>query len=102
MPNTRSFLANRSVRDGMSMSKTCPFHQGFEGGEQGKGNLFVNAKLKKCDGLDCQLWVKLMKDRILVTGKHSKMTDPDSYYVYEGCGLVTAIPWMLVNRVKKP
>lgn len=43
----------------------------------------------------------MMKDRILTIGKHSKMADPDSYYIYEGCGLVTAIPWMLVNKVKE-
>lgn len=77
--------------------KTCPLHQGFAMGS----NHATYPKLKKCDGTGCQLWVKLMKDRVLVTGKNSRMIDPDAEYIYEGCGLVTAIPWILVNKVKK-
>lgn len=73
------------------MSKTCPF----------QFNPLAEHPLRQCNEEGCRIWVKMMKDRILVTGKHSKMADPDSYYVYEGCGLVTAIPWMLVNKVKK-
>lgn len=60
-----------------------------------------DAQLKKCDGEGCQLWVKLMKDRILNITETRKMVDPDAEYIYEGCGLVTAIPWMLVNKVKE-
>lgn len=60
-----------------------------------------DAKAKKCDGKDCQLWVSIVKDRILNITETRKMADPDAEYIYEGCGLVTAIPWMLVNKVKE-
>lgn len=41
-----------------------------------------------------------MKDRVLTIGKEQHMIDPDAEYVYTGCGLVTAIPWILVNKAK--
>lgn len=81
-------------------NKTCPFHQGFEFEPMSFRKLLINPEKKKCDGEGCQLWVKLMKDRVLTIGKDEHMIDPDAEYVYEGCGLVTAIPWILVNKAK--
>lgn len=74
----------------MTTNKSCPFQFSWK-----------ELTVKKCDGAGCQLWVNLEKDRILVTGRHSRMPDPDAKYIYEGCGLVTAIPWILVNKGKE-
>lgn len=78
-------------------NKYCPFQQALGSGTNG---LYIDERLRYCDGEKCQIWVKLVKDRILVTGPDQKMVDPDAEYHYEGCGLVTAIPWILVNKVK--
>lgn len=77
--------------------KTCPFKHVFD------------EKMRKCDGpatktsAGCQLWVRLGKDNLLNIGENRHAVDPDTEFIYEGCGLVTAIPWTLVNkaRVKK-
>lgn len=76
--------------------KTCPFRQGFNY----SSFMYVSDKQKNCNRAGCQLWVKLVKDRLLVISETNKMIDPDAEYTYEGCGLVTAIPWILVNKTK--
>lgn len=73
----------------MKEEKLCPYKQSEHGDLE-----------RLCDKHKCRLWVKLVKDRLLVTGKDSRMVDPDAEYIYEGCGLVTAIPWILVNKTK--
>lgn len=75
-------------------NKTCPFHQGITGQPMG---LYVDARLKKCDGVDCQLWVNVVQGRIFTDGK-MKIADQDYEYRYEGCGLVQTIPWALVKK----
>lgn len=69
------------------MRKICPLN----GGEVGT---------QLCRKRGCQLWIEVVKDRIMVDGS-TKFADPDHLYVYKGCGLVQAIPWALVSTKKK-
>lgn len=53
-----------------------------------------------CLGEACACHVNIVKPAWL-SRKHS-IVDPESYYRYQGCGLVRVIPWQLVKREQKP
>lgn len=44
----------------------------------------------------CACYIKIVKPSWI--SRSRGIIDPEQYYRYEGCGLVKAIPWRLINR----
>ena len=53
-----------------------------------------------CLGEACACYVKMHKPRLMETDR-CKLADPEYFYRYVGCGLVTPVPWELVRREEK-
>lgn len=51
----------------------------------------------KCIGENCAAYLKMMKPRVFGAGQNA-YPDPETYLRYEGCGLVTLIPWQVAKR----
>lgn len=62
----------------MEAPKYCPFINSF------------------CITDACACYIKIGKPMIL--SKKLGLTDPDRFYAYKGCGLVTAISWKIIDR----
>lgn len=73
----------------MANLKTCPFAAAHPHQEN-----------SDCLGEACACYVKMDKPR-LMQANHCKLTDPEYFYRYAGCGLVTHVPWELVKREEK-
>jgi hypothetical protein len=48
----------------------------------------------ECLENQCACYVRMEKPSFLT----ANVVNPEAYYKYEGCGLVNAIPWELVER----
>jgi hypothetical protein len=54
-----------------------------------------------CHEEACACYVEVHKPRLIQTG-NTTLVDPENYYRYAGCGLVTHYPWELVKKEKIP
>ena len=54
-----------------------------------------------CLGEACACYVKMHKPRYLPTEQY-RIVDPEFFYRYVGCGLITHIPWELAKHELKP
>jgi hypothetical protein len=54
-----------------------------------------------CLGEACACHVKMHKPRYM-KADHYRIVDPEYFYRYVGCGLITHIPWELVKRKETP
>ena len=52
-----------------------------------------------CLGEECACFVKMHKPRPMEAGSLT-IADPEFFYRYRGCGLLTHIPWELAKREK--
>jgi hypothetical protein len=74
----------------MEQRKVCPLAAAHP--EQQNSN---------CLGEACACYVKMHKPRPLQAGTLT-IADPEYFYRYRGCGLVTHIPWELTKREDQP
>ncbi len=65
--------------------KVCPFASAIPGQNN-----------SSCHGKECACYIILSEPRIIQTKDH-EFSDPEHYYRYSGCGLVTRIPWKLIK-----
>jgi hypothetical protein len=74
----------------MEQHKVCPLAAAHP--EQQNSN---------CIGEACACYVKMHKPRPLQAGALT-IADPEYFYRYRGCGLVTHIPWELTKHEDQP
>ena len=73
----------------MEHAKVCPFAAANPQQEN-----------SDCLGDACACYVKMHKPRWIASAEY-KMADPEYFYSYFGCGLVSHIPWQLAKREVK-
>ena len=59
-----------------------------------------NINNSDCLGDACACYVKMHKPRYMPS-ERCNVADPEYFYCYVGCGLVTHVPWQLAKREKK-